>query len=601
MTTKTPYRKIEQIDGHHPFKEAVPGGFVDYQVRRRKGGRVRFFNFPLAKQMGLIAADHPHDLNPELSAQLLETFSLLIINEYDLSNEVQIRPEDIKPNTYMATRYLQLQHPDRKGLTSGDGRSIWNGVAKAKGLTWDISSCGTGATRLSPATAINKTFYQSGDPRVSYGCGYSTLSEGIIDVLFSEILNRNRVATERILCIIEYPGEYAVTVRAGLNLLRPSHFFNHLKQGAWQDLKNVTDYYCDRQQKNKVWDIKKQNKYDYFLKRMTETFAAISANFEAQYIFCWLDWDGDNILADGAIIDFGSVRQFGLYYHEYRFDDDARWSTSIKEQKQKARYTVQTFAQMIDFIKSGRKKPIDHFRKHAALKRFDRLYEQRKRDLLLWRLGFHEDERRFLQKTHRRKIIRFEKIFYALEQRKSKSGPERVPDGINWRVLFSMRRLISELLRHYKKDSTYLPTESVLDIMVCSGVDSHDIEITPYLRRQLTQFQTLFQDLIRAVARKKRSSFEAILKAIAPRAEQINCEQRITGDSVCLIGEKFVELRTRADSRKFHALLEKFVEQQILDPDYVPSKHEFQLSKQEQWNDFLDELKQLIHVYREGI
>ena len=50
----------------------------------------------------------------------------------------------------MATRYLQTQHHNKQGKTSGDGRSIWNGYVKSENLIFDISSRGTGATILSP-------------------------------------------------------------------------------------------------------------------------------------------------------------------------------------------------------------------------------------------------------------------------------------------------------------------------------------------------------------------------------------------------------------------------------------------------------------------
>lgn len=40
-------------------------------------------------------------------------------------------------------------------------------------------SCGTGATCLSPATHIFKKFFQTGDPSISYGCGYSDLDDGV--------------------------------------------------------------------------------------------------------------------------------------------------------------------------------------------------------------------------------------------------------------------------------------------------------------------------------------------------------------------------------------------------------------------------------------
>ena len=80
---------------------------------------------------------------------------------------------------------------------------------------------------------------------------------------------------------------------------------------------------------------------------------------------------------DGGIIDFGSVRQFGLYYHEYRFDDDDRWSTSIKEQKLKSKYTVQTFSQIVDYLKTSSKKGIKTFQDSKALNNFDQIFADR--------------------------------------------------------------------------------------------------------------------------------------------------------------------------------------------------------------------------------
>ena len=148
------YRQFYKIDGRHPWREVSPDAYVDYAARTRHGGKVFYFNFELAKEMGLIGKRHPHRLNADLSKAILDTFSLVIINEYDLEHRLQFPEQDIRPHKYMATRYLQCQHPSKKGLTSGDGRSIWNGCLKSRSGTWDISSCGTGATRLSPATAI---------------------------------------------------------------------------------------------------------------------------------------------------------------------------------------------------------------------------------------------------------------------------------------------------------------------------------------------------------------------------------------------------------------------------------------------------------------
>ena len=78
------YEKFGEIDGTHPWRNVSPDGYIDYQARYRPHGRVLFFNFPLAKEMGLITSDHPSSISKDLEQIILDTFSLQIINEYDL-------------------------------------------------------------------------------------------------------------------------------------------------------------------------------------------------------------------------------------------------------------------------------------------------------------------------------------------------------------------------------------------------------------------------------------------------------------------------------------------------------------------------------------
>src|SRR6476660_6719601 len=104
------YDAFEQLDGSHPWRDACPDGFVDYRARVRADGRVVYFNFDLAREMRLVPANHANRLTPELEKAILETFSLQIINEYDFSNHTPTPEKLIKPNAYMATRYLQAQH-----------------------------------------------------------------------------------------------------------------------------------------------------------------------------------------------------------------------------------------------------------------------------------------------------------------------------------------------------------------------------------------------------------------------------------------------------------------------------------------------------------
>jgi hypothetical protein len=107
-----------------------------------KGGRVVWFNFDLAREMHLIPANHAHRLTSALEQAILETFSLRIINEYDLAHGTNLDDKSVRPGAYMATRYLQAQHKDKRGLTSGDGRAIWNGTIKTGKVTWIFPAAG---------------------------------------------------------------------------------------------------------------------------------------------------------------------------------------------------------------------------------------------------------------------------------------------------------------------------------------------------------------------------------------------------------------------------------------------------------------------------
>src|SRR5687768_1465209 len=98
------YSRFDQIDGSHPWKTAVPEGMVEYPTFKLNKGNVFYFNYALAKEMGLLPQDHPHKMNDELEAKLIETFSLQIYNEYDQMVGRKIPAENFKANKYMATR-----------------------------------------------------------------------------------------------------------------------------------------------------------------------------------------------------------------------------------------------------------------------------------------------------------------------------------------------------------------------------------------------------------------------------------------------------------------------------------------------------------------
>ncbi len=580
---KRSYSAFSKLNGEHPFKDKVPEGRVEYKARRKKGGKVAFFNFDLAKEIGLIPKSHPSELNPDLEKEILDTFSIVIINEYDVMNNIKFPEEEILPNTYMATRYLQLQHPDKTGKTSGDGRTVWNGTLKHQGVTWDVSSCGTGGTKLSPACNINKKFYQTGDPSISYGCGLSEVAEGLETLFFSEVLGKNGFKTERVLAIVEFERGLAINVRANPNLLRPSHFFGHLKQGNLRTLKQVADYYVQRQIDNKAWAQttfkSDKEKYHYLARQVAKTFSEMAAKFEDEYIFCWLDWDGDNILMDGGIIDYGSIRQFGLFHAEYRYDDVQRYSTTILEQKQKARYIVQCFAQVADFLATGKKKSLSQFRSHEVLELFDRNFTDCKNKNVLQKIGFQKTHQDLLLKGHLNLVTKFRKAFSYFERSKSKKGLYKVADGINWNAIFCMRDILRELPQIYLSRQTRLTHEDFIEVIKSSYATKTDLKLTDLRKKQINRFQETYSGMLDVIEKGTGVSRSQLLLELTMRSSVINKYDRVTGDSITYIVEKVKRLRPKLSPEELFQLALQFSSYQNLDPDKkavakeIPSRH----------------------------
>ena len=599
---KKSYVNFGHLNGEHPFKKLVPGGRVEYKARYRKGGKVAFFNFDLAKEMGLIPKSHPESLTAELEKEILETFSLTIINEYDIINKVKFPEEDVYPHTFMATRYLQLQHPDKVGRTSGDGRTIWNGSVRHNGVTWDVSSCGTGATKLSPACNLNKKFYQTGDPSISYGCGLSEVAEGFETLFFSEVLGRNNFKTERVLAILEYDKGIGINVRANPNLIRPSHFFGHLKQGNLETLKQVADYFISRQIENRTWEQtsfkSEKEKYYYLATQVARSFAETSAKFEDEYIFCWLDWDGDNILMDGGIIDYGSIRQFGLFHAEYRYDDVQRFSTTILEQKQKARYIVQCFIQIADFLSSKKKKSLSHFKKHPIMQLFDKHFIESKNRNLMHRIGFKKTHVELLLKSHQSKVTKFRKVFSYFERSKSKRGLYKVPDGVNRDAIFCMRDILRELPQLYlAKGVNNLSNEEFLEIIKSSYARKSDLKLTEIRKKQIHRFQATYLSLIHSLEKDLNLPLSQQLLELTMRSSVINKFDRVTGDSITYIVQKVKKLRPKLSPEDLFDLTQQFATYQNLNPD----KKTVSTKTPERHKNLMQNFSSIVRECREGI
>lgn len=563
------YSAFARIDGRHPFRDAVPGGHVDYRARRRRDGEVAFFNYGLAREMGLIAAGHPNAMTSALRKALLDAFALVIVNEYDLAHAVRVPPRDLLPYPYMATRYLQLQHPGRRGTTSGDGRSVWNGTWRHAGVSWDVSSCGTGVTCLCPATAQTKRFYKTGSRTASYGCGTATVEEGLAAAVMSEVLNRNGIPTERVLAVIALPGGFAVNVRAARNLLRPSHLFAPLKQNDLKRLKSAVDYAIARERKNGALPPARTaiEGYRAFAEAAARAFGRAAAIFEREYVFCWLDWDGDNVLLDGSIVDYGSVRQFGLYHREYRFDDGPRWSTTIPEQKAKARTIVRCFAQIAHALIEARRAPLASFANDPLLRVFDAAFAETRDRLLLRRAGFDANTESLLLAHARPLVKRFDRAHRWFETARSARGPVKVPDGITWNAVYSTRDLLRELPRIFARHPRPVATDIVLDIAASSYATRADRRPSPTKRRRAREFQTAYLALARRAARLTGRPVPAVLADAAARSSTINAYARITGDAIAHAAARLARARKTLGPDGLFEVIDRFARRQSQSAD----------------------------------
>jgi len=564
------YEKFKELDGTHPWRDVSPDGYIDYQARYRPQGRVLYFNFPLAGEMGLISADHPPTINKELEQAILETFSLRIINEYDLRHGKKYPPETIKPRPYMATRYLQTQHRNKQGKTSGDGRSIWNGL-RTSTLTFDISSRGTGATILSPGAQQADGAVQTGDESYGYSSGLAELDEMLGTAVMSEIFYRQGIPTERCLAVIGFPDGTAIGVRSAPNLIRPAHIFRYLKQGRHAELKASVDYFIEREVKNGFWEIPSDvSAYAKALDYLARSYGKMAALLEEEYIFNWLAWDGDNMLASGAILDYGSIRQFAAKHDKYRYKDVDRYSASLTEQRNWARLIVQTFAQAMAFICSGEKQNLRAFKDAGCLKVFDSAFENESNYRILWRIGFTPEQIDQLMRRAQKEIKEFHRCLTYFEDLKVSKGIEKLPDGFTHNPVFLIRNLLRQLPAYYvaqtlnrvDDESAYMPDDIFLRVMAASYVGKRDLQLPPSRSAQVKNFQQCYLRLIAALG----EPFDEVLKTLQERSAIINHRHRLTGDALVVIIEEVIALRGKIKVDGLQEALDAFIDSQVLIP-----------------------------------
>ena len=562
------YEKFDELNGDHPWRLAAPDGYIDYPARLRAGGRVVYFNFELAREMELVPANHANRLTPGLERAILETFCIQIINEHDLATNRQFPPRQVKPRPFMATRYLQAQHRDKRGINSGDGRSIWNGVIRTGRKTYDVSSRGTGATRLSPGAQLADGPVATGDDSWGYCCGTADMDEMIGTALMSEIFHRNGFPTERTLCAIDVGNGQAIGVRVAPNLIRPAHIFRFLKQGRREETKAALDFFIQRQVDNGQWKLpaNEKDRYRRVLRYIAASYGKLAAILEEEYIFNWLAWDGDNMLAYGAILDYGSIRQFACKHDKYRYDDVDRFSSTLTEQRFWARELVKVFAQAIHFVRTGRKLNLRRFKKARCLEQFDRAFEREREWRTLWRVGFSPGQIEVLRKTGRREIGDLRRALSFFETQKIARGMEKLSDGVTHSPVFLIRNLLRKLPAYYvyecgSRFGAMMEPDQFCKIMAASYASRRDMRLTETRATLAQNFQKCYQRLIAAAG-----PYEQVLKQVAERSSVINFEHRITGNAIISMVNEINQMKDKMSRGELHAALDRFVESQVLIP-----------------------------------
>lgn len=593
---KAEYNAFHKIDGSHSWQSEVPEGCILYPVRELRQGEVLYFNYELAKEMGLIPKSHPRAMNAELKKALLETFSIRIINEFDQENNLRYHPKLIKKNKYMATRYLQLQHTDKTGRTSGDGRCIWNGEYKYRGKTWDISSRGTGVTALSPGAVQAGKPLESGNTEHGYGCGMAEIDELFGSAIMAEAFHYRGINTERMLAIIDTGNGYGIGVRASTNLFRPAHFFGFLKQNNFESLKKTIDFFIQREISNGNTSLKTKGakKYDILLSSIVENFSDFVATLDREYIFAWLDWDGDNVLATAGIIDYGSIRQFGLRHDQYRYDDVDRFSTNLNEQKIKAQNIIQVFCQAVEFLKTGHRPTLEDCVKHPQIEEFRTQLENK--------ILFKFIEQMGIDKTAQTKSFLKDKVFLqlfktysSLESYKTARKIKAVSDGVNRPAILNMRKGLNFIARCYSNGE--LPSsDSFFKYVLTDAARGKDRQMSYGLNKKIQQFIELYANFlgknsITPNTKESRQLFNSCVNH--------NPIHRMTGDGLIYVVDKIMNIKKhgRAPSVLIQNVIDSMVQDQS--PANIINLDETQYA--DRLKRISEDLRSIIDGYSESI
>ena len=421
--------------------------------------------------------------------------------------------------------------------------------------------------------------------------------------ILAEIMHLQGINTERVLCIIDHGKGYGIGVRAAKNLLRPAHVFLYLKQNRHKELKKAVDYFIRRQIQNGQWHPKSNlNQAQALVELMSDSFGKFTAQLDIDYVFAWLDWDGDNVLMDAGIIDYGSVRQFGIRHDHYRYDDVERFSTNLNEQRLKAKLMVQVFAQMADYLKTGKRRQLKEFSKHPSVLRFNEHFAFHRAHRLLYRMGFNEVQRSNILKDQGL-FNRFDREFSYFERAKVSGNVQKVADGVNHPALFDLRTFLRTFPDHLLKSGfseTAIPEKIFFKSILSSFAKSRDMKIRPKHQAHIKNFQYLYKLLAVAAAGKQKP--EKIIAGVAGRAAQLNRADRITGNALIqIVNELTAQSRRGLPASEVQKVIDQLVYKQVGMPEVNTGNELKKILRVVPKQDLFNKLMNLVHEYKDDI
>lgn len=311
------------------------------------------------------------------------------------------------------------------------------------------------------------------------------------------------------------------------------------------------------------------------------------------------------MLASGAILDYGSIRQFAAKHDKYRFKDVDRYSASLREQRRWARLLVQVFAQAMAFIESGEKQNLRRFKEANCLRVFDQAFAAERDHRLLWRIGFPPEQIDHLMQSARAEIKEFHRALSYFEDLKISKGIEKVPDGFTHKPVFLIRNLLRLLPAYYvaqaigkvDEETAYMPDDIFCQIMAASYVGKRDLQLTPSRVSHIKNFQECYLKLVLAVG----EPLDNLLKIIQERSAVINHRHRITGDAVTFIVEEIIAMKGKINIEGLQDALDAFIDSQILIPGKWRPVPADQLEQHTLKARLLNKIQENLEEYKESI